>query len=88
MFLKTRESFLKRITQAKEKRAFIFKEEGKSVYSNKLSFSSYIFLDEEGKETTFLILNEQENPFMEEKKYTLLFSHDYLYGFEEMKDEK
>lgn len=88
MFLKTRESFLKRITQAKEKRAFIFKEEGKSVYSNKLSFSSYIFLDEEGKETTFLILNEQENPFMEGKKYTLLFSRDYLYGFEEMKDEK
>lgn len=88
MFLKTRESFLKRITQAKEKRAFIFKEEGKSVYSNKLSFSSYIFLDEEGKETTFLILNEQENPFMEGKKYTLLFSRDYLYGFEEVKDEK
>ena len=88
MFLQEKQSFLKRISQANEKREFIFKEKGKDIYSNKLSFSSYVFLDKEGKETTFLLLNEQENPFVEGKKYTLLFSRNYLYGFEEMKDEK
>lgn len=88
MFLQEKQSFLKRISQANEKREFIFKEKGKDIYSNKLSFSSYVFLDIEGKETTFLLLNEQENPFVEGKKYTLLFSRNYLYGFEEMKDEK
>lgn len=88
MFLQEKGSFLKRISQANEKRELIFKEKGKDIYSNKLSFSSYVFLDIEGKETTFLLLNEHENPFVEGKKYTLLFSHDYLYGFEEMKDEK
>lgn len=88
MFLQEKESFLKRISQANEKKEFIFKEKGKDIYSNKLSFSSYVFLDIEGKETTFLLLNEHENPFVEGKKYTLLFSRDYLYGFEEMKDEK
>ena len=89
MYLNAKQSFLKRFSDGVENEEFLFKERGKDIYSNKLSFSSYVFLDREGKEKTFLVLNEGENlPFLENKKYVLLFSRDALYGYEEAGNEK
>lgn len=87
-YLKTKQSLLFKIRESNEEDIFIFKENNHDVYSNKLSFSSYIFIDKKGNEHTFLILNESNISFSEEKKYLLCFSHNYLVGYKEISDEK
>lgn len=87
-YLKSKQLLFLKIRESNEEDIFIFKENSHDVYSNKLSFSSYIFIDEKGNEHTFLILNESNISFSEGKKYLLCFSHDYLVGYKEISDEE
>lgn len=87
-YLKSKQALLLKIRESNEEDIFIFKENSKDVYSNKLSFSSFIFIDKKGNEHTFLVLNESNVTFTEGKKYLLCFSHDYLVGYEEISDEE
>ena len=80
-------SFLKENKEAKENGVFSFlNEEGTNFYK-KLGFRKLIFLDNDGKERTFLLLIEISSPFMEGKRYSLSFRKDYLLGYEEKENE-
>lgn len=87
-YLKSKQSFLVKIRQSNEEETFKFKEKTNDVYSNKLSFSSFVFIDKNNNEHTFLVLIESNVSFTEGKKYLLCFSYDYLIGYKEISDEE
>ncbi len=87
-YIKSKQSLLLKIRESNEEDIFIFKENSHDVYSNKLSFSSFIFIDKKGNEHTFLVLNESNVTFTDGKKYLLCFGHDYLVGYKEISDEE
>ncbi len=80
-------SFLRENKEAKERGVFSFlKEDGASFYK-KLGFHKLVFLNETGKEETFLLLIEIPSPFEEGKRYSLSLRKDYLLGYEEKENE-
>ncbi len=86
--LKAIDSFLKINGKRREEAIFVF-ENGKGVrYVNKLSFKEAIFVDEKGQEKVFLYLEESSPSFKKGEKYRLSFERDYLFGYEEEKNEE
>ncbi len=85
--LKAIASFLKKNNKADEMNPYVFvKEEGLS-YAHKLGLRKLVFLDEENKEATFLVLMESDCSFKERQKYELAYRKDYLLGYQEKQNE-
>ncbi len=80
--IKAIDSFLKKAKKADWENAYVFLKEDGVSYSNKLGFKKLVFLSEEGKETTFLILMEASCPFEENHRYELSYRKDYLLRYE------